>query len=236
MKLVDKEQGEQELQSILADRFRKERLRLGLSTTDVAHYCGVSVSSVFSWEAKRSRIPLLAAACLWKHGFDVESIIAGQDELQDIPVLAEGEEFSDAKPRHLVPLHMVSRHRSSIMAVFVYHNIAYSKDLAAPGDLILMGLVDEPEEDDLKETMTILFRPVKQSLSEFMCKIRSAGKGRLLVQSDDVSATISRRSMFEHGAVYSESYCRIGYKPITKQADKTHSRRLGAYLKHIRAS
>ena len=74
----------EELEKLLAERFRSERKRLNMSAVSAAHYCGVATSTVFNWEAGKARIPLAALAILWRRGFDVEGLV--QTPMRQIPL------------------------------------------------------------------------------------------------------------------------------------------------------
>ena len=226
----------QGLQQQLATRFRKERERLRLSTTDVAHYCGVSVSSIFSWEAARSRIPLSAVACLWDYGFDIEAVVGGSEVLLSVPLLTEGENLDNAKQECFVPNHKLMRYRLSLPSAFAYHNQALAYDLAASGDILVMRLMENDDVANAGEETVILFRPQNTKLSDFLCKVRTAGRGRLVIVSDSTSVTVGSRLFLENGTVLGEYCYRLGCRPADGKAHRTHVLRLAAFLESIGAT
>ena len=236
MKHPDREKDQHELQQLISERFRRERQRLRISTTDVAHYCGMSVSSVFSWEAGRSRIPLSAVACLWEHGFDVERLVEGTGIQQAVPLLSEGEEYKKAQAEYFVPMHMIQRHQYTPSSVFAYHNRAYAENISAPGDLILMGMLENQDVGDINKETIVLFRPNRSGLHEFFCMIRTAGRGRLHVKVSDIVSTVATKTMLTQGNIIAEFCYRIGYRHSETAAPETHSQRLSAFTKHIGAN
>ena len=177
--------------SILAQRFREERLRLNMSPENVAHYCKVSVSSVFSWEAGRSRIPLSAAANLWEHGFNIEHIISGNDHSEKVKVYQLSQELSETSNTINVPQHLLRRYGLSLSVASVFHNSAEAEDLAAPGDMILMSWLPEDDDAILSEMpMAVQLRPNADQSAEFLCRITPMQKGKVKVGLGDFSKTV----------------------------------------------
>ena len=230
IKPLVKEKDRQEVQQLLAVRFRNERLRLGLSTADVAHYCGVSTSSVFGWEAGRSKIPMFAATYLWNLGFDTESVVGGKENLQSVRLLREGEDLAKSNTEYFVPEHIVLRHRYSYTSAFVYHNQAFFDGIVASGDLLLMGILGNEHVQELVDETVVLFRPNDTNLDEFLCKMRTAGRGRLHLEAGDITATVRMQTMLDKGNAIGEYCCRVGTRLVEKVSKKTHMQRFNAFL------
>lgn len=218
----------------LAQRFRSERERLNLMTANIAHFCGVSVSSVFAWEAGRSRIPLSAAASLWEHGFDVEVIVAGSVKMEAVPILSESENYSDASAEYLVPSYILSRSGVTARTAFVYHNRFFFQDIASSGDLLLMAWLAEGDEQEiLREDRIFLFRPKATDMLEFLCKIRKARNGRLKIEVNGVSKTVSVKTMFRLGCPIGQHCYRVGNRKVEGNVLESHDQRLALFLKSL---
>ena len=226
--------GSSNLQKKLAENFRKERLRLGLSTADVAHFCCVSASSIFGWEAGRSKIPLSALANLWEHGFSPEAIVGGAISMQPIRVLCEGEDLESAQSECFVPMHMLFRHRVNSKNAFAYQNKAFAQDIAAPGDLMLMGALNNDYVKDLDSETFILFRPRNTSLNEFLCRVKPAGKGRVHLHAGGKASTVALRPMLESGEAIGEYCYRLGFRQFNLASSMSHAQRLSKFFKLLK--
>ena len=240
MKRNQNEEGELELLKGLASRFRAERLKLGLSTSDVAHYCGVSASSVFSWEAGRSRIPLSVAASLWEHGFDAETVVAGKVKFRAVPVYGESVIPDASNADCFVPEHILQRHNLKPgSGEFAILNNAISENIASPCDLLLMSPFSKTADQYDGTEIAVLFKPGDPKFDEFLCKIKSSGRGRIRLESGNVSGIGKTQSIFDECVFIGKFHCRIGIRQPKKVSSITHSQRLNAFLryaqKHSRA-
>lgn len=75
----------------VSDRFRGERLRLGLGHAEVAAICGASRRAVINWE-KGAKIPAEALAALMPKGMDVIYVLAGRTQDAPQPMLLSPDE------------------------------------------------------------------------------------------------------------------------------------------------
>ena len=89
----------------LSARFREERLRLGVSHTQVGEICGVSRNSVIAWE-QGAKIPADALMALISVGFDPMYILTGQRSCGALPprevALLDNYRQSDEKGRRII--------------------------------------------------------------------------------------------------------------------------------------
>ena len=75
----------------IPERFKEQRRKRSLSHASVAEICGVSKTTVISWE-KGSKIPADALAVLMAHGFDPIYILTGHDQNLPQMVMLDPEE------------------------------------------------------------------------------------------------------------------------------------------------
>ena len=216
----------------LGKRFRQERLRLDLTPEAVAHYCNMSVSAVFGWEAGRNRIPLSAATSLWAHGFDIERIICGADRLESIKVypLDEGRE-----QLMKVSSHLLRRHKLTRETAFVYHNPADGSVIASPGDLLLMSWLPADDSEVLVETPRVaLFKPKHRDAEELLCNVSVGQKGSVKITSGDASGTAKLARLLELCDIKGAMCCRLGCQSLPQGiSGKPHARRLAKVLNMV---
>ncbi len=219
-------------QAELGKRFREERLRLELTPEAVAHYCRMSVSAVFGWEAGRNRIPLSAATSLRAHGFDIERIICGKDQLKRIEVYHNDRKDRQGPYGLSVPFHLLRRYKLEQSAAFVYHNPADGADIASPGDFLLMSWLPPDDPDALVETpRTALLEPKRRDASELLCKVSASQKGKVKVAIGDTSGNIRLARLLELCTVKGALCCRLGCQSLLQGiSGKSHAQRLAKVL------
>lgn len=216
-------------QAALAGRFRAERERLDMSTADVAHFCGVSVSSVFNWEAGRARIPLSAIANLWEFGFDPENLVSDAVETVDVPFWPTGR-----IPKAEVPKHLIHRHLLTGYATFVYHNQAEAAGIAAPGDLLVMGAMPERDPVSLEEESRImLLDPSGGKGGEFLCKVSRSRPRKVRLELEEEWGFANTAELLRHCEVRGWLAFRLGYHRPFDPSRETHTDRMCSFLKRF---
>ncbi len=224
-------EGQNSVSQLLAARFRKERQRLNLTTAAVAHYCDVSVSSVFSWESGRARIPLAAAACLWEYGFDVEALIEGKHTPESVRTLSKRGSTGVLDPICLMPRHKLRRFGLQAQSSFVYHNIADADDIAAPGEILLLGCFSQGDAGALVEqTRNVLLRPKADDYDDIICRLQPSGKTKLKLSLGNVSSVVRIETLLSHAEPQGYICCCIGSSSPGPLPDYTHMDTLSDFV------
>lgn len=213
----------------LARRFRAERKRVGLSATSVAHHCGVTESTVFNWEAGRARVPLSAIARLWRYGFDAEELVKSGIERASVSMWPVG-----ASPTISVPAHLLRRHRLSEVAAFVYHNRAEAAEVAALGDLLVMGAMADEDMDILEEIdRTLLLEPREGGGDAFLCRVSRSRSRRVKLELGEESGFVNAGLLLQHCSPLGDLAFRLGHQGPFDQEPVAHTERLAAFLRRI---
>lgn len=229
----EKKQEQQDSLQVLADRFRKERQRLNLSFADVAHYCGVSVSSVFNWDAGRAKIPLSAAQSLWEYGFDVEAVVKGTEQPVEIPRVADGQDLDEPSGIRVVPRHMLLRHGASQQTAFAYLNLPFSDEFAKPGEVLVMKRASNETVPDIAGESVLLFRPDNPGNREFLCEVRPAGRGKIRVRNGKSAYSCGTRTFLGKGNALGVFLYRLGTERHGDVPRESHGERFSWYLRCI---
>jgi len=184
-------------------RFRAERLRMGMSSLDVAHICGAMESTVFNREAGRSRIPLHAAEKRWPHGFDPERLVSRSVETELVR--------DPGGVKWPVPRHLLRRCRLEKNTALVYNNPWRVAELLLAGEGCLTdGGLDL--EELTKTPLIVVFRHPKAD-TEFVCEVSLQKKMTARLSLGKVEGKVSLGKLPEEWDPRGSCRCRIGNEP-----------------------
>ena len=188
-------------------RFKSERERLGLSTAMVGGLCGVSETTVFNWEAGRSRIPLSVLEALWDHGLDPDRLIQSKAGLVALP-----SRLDDRKLVHKIPQYLLARYGVGRELAFVFHNGSRAANLLPEGELCLMqGFLSS--ELALQKVDGIVLAKQNKSNSEFICTMKAKLDGEVSLQLGDACCLAPARKVSVECTLLGLFVCRIGNLP-----------------------
>ena len=218
----------EDLEKLLAERFRSERKRLNMSAVSVAHYCNVATSTVFNWEAGKARIPLAALAVLWRHGFDLEGLVKTQMREIPLPIHPrdQGKTFS-------VPEHLLHRHQVYPETGFVLHCQSQIGDVIPAGQLCLMQWCPT-DADVLSEIDGLVMLQDKQGGSEALCHMRSTSKGRVQISLEKLSFSTGAKAFLAKCEIVGEYCCQLGFRPLKQPDQSRNMRRLVKLIESIK--
>ncbi len=198
------------LEMLLAERFRSERKRLNLSAESVAHFCKVSNSTVFNWEARKARIPLAAVAILCQHGLDIEALVRTETPEVHIALHPAGEGRTVAAPHSLLLRHGV--HEATCM---VYQCPSQIGMVMPAGELCLMGWYPTNRESLADVNGLFLFKSMSSDAEAF-CWIEAAGKNLLRLSLNGMQKMVGQKQFITHFVILGEYKARLGYRPVSK--------------------
>ena len=227
MSAMDNPPTPEELEKLLAERFRNERKRLNMSAVSAAHYCGVATSTVFNWEAGKARIPLAALAILWRRGFDVEGLV--QTPMRQIPLPVH---HSDGKTLE-VSERLLRRYCAHPESSFVLQCPSPVGSEIPAGQLCLMQWCASDPEVLAEIDGLVLIQLRHKRNSEVMCHLRPAGKGRIRISLNELNLTIGAKAFLAKCEVVGEYLCRVGFEPFTSPAQERNMRHFAMLIEEI---
>ncbi len=202
-----------EIENLLAERFRSERKRLNLSAESVAHFCQVSNSTVFNWEARKARIPLSAVALLWRHGLDIQALVRTdmKDAHLHLHPVEDGETVA-------VPRELLLRHGLDENTAFVYQCPSQIGKIMPAGELCLLAW-HPPGREALAEAKGMFLVTSKCNGKEAFCKMEASGSNLLRMALNGRQVMIGQKQFLAHFEILGEYIERLGYRPFTDDAD-----------------
>jgi len=182
-----------ERQARIAQRFKTERIRLGMTRRAVAALCGVSETAVVNWEHGGAKIPLLVLELLMPHGFSAESLV----EFPEIPVPVRRLGI-DGNTSGWTPVNLYDLKRCIVGKedVFVYCEPATTGALGyVLGRAGLFRQVID-DVDVIKDVSGVFLLKRRRASKAFLCDISPAGKGAIRVGAGRLRKCIPAEKLF----------------------------------------
>ena len=203
-------------------RFRIERKRLNLSVAQVAAICGTTETTIFNWEAGRSRIPLDAVEKLWIHGLDPEKLLGGPVESVET-VVVNGR-------KRKVPSHLLKRYVIEPKYALVFANQNTVAGLVPEGQVCLLNA--EFNWEDARQAPCLVLLKYNATNRCFFCQLTLLDKDVVRLSLGKQSMKSGKEEFLRHCWVVGVYRCGLGIDP-TSPAGYTHEEAFQEFAKGL---
>ena len=179
-------------QARLAENFKAERVRLGMTRRAVAGICGVTETAVVNWEHGGAKIPLVALELLAPSGFSPENLIEFPQGTAVVRKLG-----SDGETEGWVHIdeHMLARYSATKERVFFYCGTSTwdFQEYAHGRAGLFASLPDDAEI--LKDVSGLMLLKRRRGARAFLCEIDPAGKKGIRVSAGGVKKSMAAEKL-----------------------------------------